>query len=91
LYWGIASILTGWSEPKLTKTWATPASHNASKKANEAVYMLDVRSVSFYIRMLRATYLGGCYYACLLAIRVSGEDLGILPSEDDVSEDKVDC
>jgi hypothetical protein len=30
----------GWSEPRLTKQWVTPASHRASKKANEAVYLL---------------------------------------------------
>lgn len=36
---------TGWSEPRLTKTWATPASHKASKKAKDAVYMLSVGSV----------------------------------------------
>lgn len=37
----MASMMEGWSEPKLTKTWATPASHSASKKAKDAVYMLD--------------------------------------------------
>jgi hypothetical protein len=30
----------GWSEPRLTKQWVTPAAHRASKKANEAVYLL---------------------------------------------------
>jgi len=29
--------LTGWSEPRLTKTCSTPASHSASKKAKDAV------------------------------------------------------
>lgn len=33
-------MILGWSEPKFTKTWVTPASHRASKKANDVVYML---------------------------------------------------
>jgi hypothetical protein len=37
----IASRILGWSEPRLTKQWVMPASHSASKKANEAVYMLS--------------------------------------------------
>ena len=36
----MASMMLGWSEPRLTKQWVTPASHMASKKANDAVYML---------------------------------------------------
>lgn len=36
----IASMMLGWSEPKLTKQWVTPASEMASKKADEAVYMV---------------------------------------------------
>jgi hypothetical protein len=35
----IASMMLGWSEPRFTKTWVTPASHSASKKANDVVYM----------------------------------------------------
>jgi hypothetical protein len=37
----MASMMLGWSEPRLTKTCSTPASHSASKKANEVVYILD--------------------------------------------------
>lgn len=33
----IASMMEGWSLPRLTKTCATPYSHRASKKAKEAV------------------------------------------------------
>lgn len=36
----MASIMLGWSEPRLTKTCSTPASHSSSKKANDAVYIL---------------------------------------------------
>jgi hypothetical protein len=36
----MASMMLGWSEPRFTKQWETPASHNASKKAKEVVYML---------------------------------------------------
>jgi hypothetical protein len=36
----MASMMLGWSEPRLTKTYSTPASHSASKKANEVVYIL---------------------------------------------------
>lgn len=50
--------LTGWSDPRLTKTWATPASHNASKKAKEAVYMLEVMSASSCHGDSKCTYLG---------------------------------
>ena len=35
----MASMILGWSEPRLTKQWVTPASQMASKKADEAVYM----------------------------------------------------
>lgn len=35
----IASMMLGWSDPKLTKTWLMPASPRDSKKANEVVYM----------------------------------------------------
>jgi len=35
----MASIMEGWSEPRLTKTWLTPYSHRASKKAKDAVYL----------------------------------------------------
>jgi hypothetical protein len=36
----MASIILGWSEPKLTKQWVMPASQMASKKAKDAVYIL---------------------------------------------------
>lgn len=36
----MASMMLGWSEPRLTKQWVTPASQMASKKANDAVYIL---------------------------------------------------
>lgn len=35
----MASMMDGWSEPRLTKTWETPAEKRASKKAEEVVYM----------------------------------------------------
>jgi len=31
--------MLGWSLPRLTKTWLTPYSHKASKKAKDAVYL----------------------------------------------------
>ena len=34
----MASMMAGWSDPKLTKTWLTPACQMASKKASDAVY-----------------------------------------------------
>jgi len=36
----MASMMLGWSEPRFTKQCVTPASHSASKKAKEVVYML---------------------------------------------------
>jgi len=33
----MASMMDGWSLPRFTKTWETPYSHKASKKANDAV------------------------------------------------------
>jgi hypothetical protein len=50
--------LTGWSDPRLTKTWATPASHNASKKAKEAVYMLEAILTSICQGESKCTHLG---------------------------------
>ena len=41
----MASMMLGWSEPRLTKTYSTPASHSASKKANEVVYILGLWDV----------------------------------------------
>ena len=38
----IASMMLGWSEPRLTKQWVMPASQMASKKAKEAVYISGV-------------------------------------------------
>lgn len=35
----IASIILGWSDPRLTKQCVTPALQRASKKANDAVYI----------------------------------------------------
>jgi len=36
----MASMMLGWSEPKLTKQCETPASAMASKKANDVVYIV---------------------------------------------------
>ena len=36
----MASMMLGWSEPRFTKQWVTPASQRASKKANDVVYIL---------------------------------------------------
>ncbi len=38
----MASMMLGWSEPKFTKQWVTPASHSASKKANDVVYIFGL-------------------------------------------------
>jgi hypothetical protein len=35
----MASMMDGWSEPRLTKQCVTPASQMASKKAKDAVYL----------------------------------------------------
>jgi hypothetical protein len=35
----MASMIEGWSDPRLTKTWLTPYSQSASKKAKDAVYL----------------------------------------------------
>lgn len=43
----MASMMLGWSEPRLTKTCETPASQRASKKANDVVYMLGGEAVSW--------------------------------------------
>lgn len=37
----IASMILGWSLPRLTKQYLTPASHIASKKATDVVYILN--------------------------------------------------
>lgn len=36
----MASMMLGWSEPRFTKQWLTPAPHSASKKADDAVYIV---------------------------------------------------
>ena len=36
----MASMILGWSDPRLTKQCETPASAMASKKANDVVYIL---------------------------------------------------
>jgi hypothetical protein len=36
----MASMSPGWSDPRLTKQWETPAAATASKKANDVVYIL---------------------------------------------------
>jgi hypothetical protein len=35
----MASMMEGWSDPRLTKAWLTPYSQSASKKAKDAVYL----------------------------------------------------
>jgi len=35
----MASMRPGWSDPRLTKQWETPAAAIASKKANDVVYI----------------------------------------------------
>ena len=41
----MASMMLGWSEPRFTKQCVTPASHRASKKAKDVVYISAVGSV----------------------------------------------
>jgi hypothetical protein len=41
----MASMMLGWSDPRFTKQCVTPASHSASKKADDAVYVPDCTSV----------------------------------------------
>lgn len=38
--------ILGWSDPRLTKQWVTPASQRASKKANDAVYLSGSITIS---------------------------------------------
>lgn len=45
----IASMILGWSDPRFTKQWLTPALHSASKKADDAVYIVAVSYPPFYI------------------------------------------
>lgn len=42
----MASMMLGWSEPRFTKQWLTPALHSASKKADDAVCMAAVLAPS---------------------------------------------
>jgi hypothetical protein len=42
LFTTMASMRPGWSDPRLTKQWETPAAAIASKKANDVVYILGV-------------------------------------------------
>lgn len=44
LFTTMASIKLGWSDPRLTKQWETPAAAMASKKANDVVYILGSQS-----------------------------------------------
>ena len=39
----MASMRLGWSDPRLTKQWETPAAAIASKKANDVVYISGLR------------------------------------------------
>lgn len=42
----MASMILGWSDPRFTKQWLTPALHSASKKADDAVYIVTCCRVS---------------------------------------------
>lgn len=46
----MASMMDGWSEPRLTKTCETPAFQRTSKKAKEVVYMLVEEEVVSWVR-----------------------------------------
>lgn len=46
----MASMILGWSDPRFTKQWVTPALHSASKKADDAVYMAAVSSSLLYLK-----------------------------------------
>lgn len=45
-------MMLGWSEPRLTKQWDTPASQSAWKKAEDVVYILcsAVCTVAFLLQ-----------------------------------------
>lgn len=54
----MASIMLGWSDPRFTKQCVTPASHSASKKANDVVYMLG--GVAVVVDKVRVVVLLNC-------------------------------
>jgi hypothetical protein len=61
----MASMMDGWSDPKLTKQCVTPSSHNASKNANDAVYILPVDAARVVAGTVRGHVIdrvkeGGC-------------------------------
>ena len=58
----MASMMEGWSEPRLTKQWVTPSSHKASKKASLAVY-LDVYLLASW-NLVKA-------FSCSVAVRAT--------------------
>lgn len=54
----IASMMLGWSDPRFTKQCVTPASHSASKKANDVVYMFG--GVAVVVDKVRVVVLLNC-------------------------------
>ena len=55
LFWclAMASRMEGWSEPRFTKQYFTPNSHNASKKASLAVYLVTQHVFSAQVQKIK--------------------------------------
>ena len=76
----IASKILGWSEPKLTKQFLTPASTRASKKANDVVYLVLDVSGQCHISLWDARR---AYMVCsalktrLVCVCLSKQDVGL--------------
>lgn len=76
----MASMMLGWSEPRLTKQWVMPASQMASKKANDAVYMAgDVEQKDLLLSGAEGTLLlGQCTVGA--AVWTPWAEVNILPN-----------
>ena len=63
----MASMMEGWSEPRLTKTCETPAAKRASKKAKEVVYMSGEEEAALGVGWVRG---GGWGWEVIVAVVV---------------------
>lgn len=68
-------MMLGWSDPRFTKQCVTPASHSASKKANDVVYMLG--GVAVVVDKVRVVVLLNCRaWCCRRRVKLFPSPLG---------------
>jgi hypothetical protein len=84
----MASMMLGWSEPRLTKQWVMPASQMASKKANDAVYILCCSASVLMDEEVGRTEAGAEAEEEDMVINLRAAT-PVLMEEDDDDEDKV--